>query len=140
LAQRALEAGAARVYGVEVNPDTLAKAQDNLRRAGLEGRFIPLLGLSYQLALPEPVDLIVWEIIGNLGDNEDCTAILEDARQRFLKPLGAMLPIAITSLFAPRTRIGRSHNPNAPAWASVTIDRIDLGIWSWKARSICIAM
>jgi protein arginine N-methyltransferase 1 len=101
LAKWALQAGAARVYGIEVNPLTLATATDNLRQAGFADRFHPLVGFSYQVTLPEQVDLIISEIIGNLADNEDCITILSDAKKRFLKPDGLMLPAALVSRFVP---------------------------------------
>jgi protein arginine N-methyltransferase 1 len=44
------------------------------------------------VTLPEPADLVVSEILGNLVDNEDCCRILDDAAGRFLAPGGRMLP------------------------------------------------
>lgn len=49
-------------------------------------------GLSFDVTLPEPADLVVSEVLGNLVDNEGSTAILADAARRFLRPGGAMLP------------------------------------------------
>jgi len=100
LARWALEAGAATVYGIEVNQALLAEAERALRAAGHTG-FQPVPGLSYDVLLPEPVDLVISEIIGNLGDNEDCLRILADARERFLKPGGLMLPQRLTTILVP---------------------------------------
>jgi predicted RNA methylase len=101
LAQWALEAGASRVYGIEVNPKILALAERRLGEAGFADRFKPVNGLSYDVELPERVDMIISELIGNFGDNEDCHAILADARRRFLKPGGVMLPLRVTTFFVP---------------------------------------
>lgn len=101
LARWALEAGAARVYGLEVNPHILALAQQGLAERGLADRFVPIEGLSYDVTLPEQVDLVISEIIGNLGDNEDCARILADARSRFLKAGGRMLPERMTTFLVP---------------------------------------
>src|SRR6478736_2366885 len=92
LARWALEAGARTVYGIEVNARILDKALRNLQALGLAKRFKPIHDLSWNVNLPEKVDLIISELIGNLGDNEDCHRILADARKRFLKPAGRMLP------------------------------------------------
>lgn len=89
LARWALEAGAARAYGIERDPALLDRAA--AATAGVPGEFVPVPGLSFDVTLPEPADLVVSEILGNLVDNEGSTAILADAR-RFLRPGGAMLP------------------------------------------------
>jgi len=101
LAQWALEARAKRVYGIEVNHKILELAERRLGAAGLADRFKPVNGLSYDVELPEKVDLIISELIGNFGDNEDCHRILADARGRFLKPGGLMLPLRVTTFFVP---------------------------------------
>jgi protein arginine N-methyltransferase 1 len=101
LARWALEAGAARVYGIEVNGRILEIAKSNMHRAGVADRFKPINALSYDVVLPEKVDLIISEIIGNIGDNEDCARILADARDRFLKPRGKMLPERLSIHFVP---------------------------------------
>ncbi|HEY8525431.1 MAG TPA: methyltransferase domain-containing protein [Acidimicrobiales bacterium] len=92
LARWALEAGAARVYGIERDPDLLARAAEAAATAGLADRFVPVPGLSFEVALPERADVIVSEILGNLVDNEDCCRILDDAVRRFLAPGGRLLP------------------------------------------------
>src|SRR5579872_4341174 len=101
LAKWALEAGAARAYGIEVNARILARAERSMRESGLEERFKPVHALSYDVDLPERADLIISELIGNIGDNEDCPRILADARDRFLKPEGSMLPARVTTYFVP---------------------------------------
>ena len=101
LAQWALEAGAQRVYGVDLNSSILNIARKRLAAAGLGGRFVPVHGLSFDVTLPEPVDLIVSEILGNIVDNEDCARILGDARHRLLKPDGLMLPHRAESYVVP---------------------------------------
>lgn len=101
LAQWALEAGAERVFGIEVNDRILALATERIRTCGFENRFEPVHALSYDARLPQPVDIIISETIGNFGDNEDCHHILTDARTRFLKPGGRMLPERLTTFFVP---------------------------------------
>jgi SAM-dependent methyltransferase len=101
LALWALEAGAARVYGIDLSDAALTSAIDRIRRAGHGGRFHALCGLSYDIELPERVDLVLSEIMGNLADNEDFVPILADARRRFLNPSGGMLPISVDSYLVP---------------------------------------
>jgi len=103
LALWVLEAGAARVYGIDVKEERLSDAKRRIQAAGYSERFVTCLGLSYDVQLPEKVDVIISEILGNLGDNEDMTPILADARFRFLKKKGVMLPAGVTSYLAPIT-------------------------------------
>ncbi|MCX2185256.1 50S ribosomal protein L11 methyltransferase [Streptomyces sp. SKN60] len=101
LALWALEAGAAKVYGIDLNEKVLDAAVERLDAAGFADRFEPLLGLSFDLELPERVDIVVSEIMGNLADNENFSAILDDARERFLRPGGLMLPRVVDSFLVP---------------------------------------
>ncbi|MGA5133469.1 methyltransferase domain-containing protein [Streptomyces olivoreticuli] len=108
LAQWALEAGARRVYGIELNADVLRTARDRVAAAGHGDRFVPVHGLSFDVDLPERVDVVISEIMGNLADNEGFAAILADARRRFLAPGGAMLPRRVESYLVPVTA-ARAH-------------------------------
>ncbi|MFC4033258.1 methyltransferase domain-containing protein [Streptomyces polygonati] len=101
LAQWALEAGAARVYGIDLNEAVLDTARRRIAAAGHADRFHPLAGLSFDLELPERVDLVISEIMGNLADNENFGAILADAGRRFLAEGGAMLPSRVESYLVP---------------------------------------
>lgn len=92
LARWALEAGAARVYGIERDGDLLERAAAEVRDAGWGGRFVPVAGLSFDVELPERAGIVVSEILGNLVDNEGCARILDDAARRFLAPGGRLLP------------------------------------------------
>jgi protein arginine N-methyltransferase 1 len=101
LARWACEAGARRVYGIECNAKILDRAGIELARFGYGERFIGINALSYAVALPERADMILSEIIGNLGDNEDCARILGDARRRMLAPGGRMLPQQLATYLVP---------------------------------------
>jgi protein arginine N-methyltransferase 1 len=109
LARWALEAGAARVYGLDMNRGILAIAAERLAAAGFgPDRFHPLPGLSFDVTPPERVDVVVSEILGNLVDNENCVAILADAGRRFLKPGGRMLPRRASTYLVP-VAAGQAH-------------------------------
>jgi protein arginine N-methyltransferase 1 len=101
LALWALQAGAARVYGLDLSADILQRAVERISSAGFGDRFKTLNALSYDVQLPERVDVIISEIMGNIGDNEDFIPILTDARKRFLKSDGLMLPHRVESYLVP---------------------------------------
>jgi protein arginine N-methyltransferase 1 len=52
---------------------------------------------------PPRVDLVVSETLGNYALEEDIITTLNDARRRFLKPGGVIVPAAITQFVAPVT-------------------------------------
>lgn len=101
LAQWALDNGAARVYGLELSEDVLAAAVQRLRAAGHGDAFKPVPGMSLAVTLPETVDVIVSETLGNLADNEGAVEILDDARRRFLAPGGVIIPSRVESYLVP---------------------------------------
>ncbi len=105
LAKWALEAGAEKVYGIDVNKDRLKNALDRINEAGFGDKFQVFNALSYEVNLPEKVDLIISEILGNLGDNEDMTSILNDAKKRFLNKNGVMLPNSVQTFLVPISSI-----------------------------------
>jgi hypothetical protein len=98
LAFFACRAGARRVYALEVEPlIELAKALCQVN--GFADRVVFINERSTRVAIPEPVDVIVTETIGNLGLEEGILGWTADARRRFLKPQGCLIPEAI-ALFA----------------------------------------
>lgn len=101
LALWALQAGAKRVYGIEVNESRIPQALKRLGESGYSDKFEVHHGLSYDIDLPEQCDVVMSEILGNLADNEDMTPILYDARRRFLKKGGIMLPRHVKTSIVP---------------------------------------
>ncbi len=97
----ALQAGAKYLYAIDVNDKILPLAIQRFELGGFSGSYQALLALSYNVNLPERVDVIISEILGNLADNEDFVPILKDARQRFLKSEGRMLPSSVYSQLVP---------------------------------------
>lgn len=98
LACFACRAGAQRVYAIEMD-EIIGLAQSLCRNNGFADRVVFLEGLSTEVWLPEPVDVIVTETIGNIGLEEGIIGWVLDARRRFLKPGGVIIPKAI-ELFA----------------------------------------
>lgn len=92
--------GAARVYAIEQGPYVelgRAIAADN----GLAERIIWVAGNSADVALPEPVDLIVSETLGQWALEEFTVEYLHDACRRFGKPGVRLIPQSIELAVAP---------------------------------------
>ena len=97
----ALQAGAKHLYAIDLNSEIIATAIETFERGGFSGKYDVYAGLSFDIELPIKVDLVISEIMGNLGDNENFVPILNDARQRFLKSEGKMLPSFVCSKLVP---------------------------------------
>ena len=69
LALSAARAGASHVYAVEANA-AAAAARDAISAAGFADKITLLEGYSTDVALPERVDLLVHEIIGEVAGTE----------------------------------------------------------------------
>lgn len=97
----ALQAGAERLYAIDINSEILSIAVQTFEQGNFSGKYEVFNGLSYNINLPTKVDVIISEIMGNIADNEDFIPILTDARQRFLNKDGIMLPSKVCSKLVP---------------------------------------
>ena len=68
---------------------------------GFADRLIPVLGSSTEVHLPEAVDAIICDQVGHFGVEAGLIQFGVDARQRFLKPGGVMLPSRVDLHVAP---------------------------------------
>jgi amino acid adenylation domain-containing protein len=91
LARFCIEAGARKVYAIELLEATYQKARACVERLGLSDRIILLHGDARQVTLPELADVCVSEIVGPIGGSEGASLLINDA-WRFLKPGGRMIP------------------------------------------------
>lgn len=113
----AAKAGARKVYCVEpsqVVTHIPALAQAN----GVADRVVALRGRIEDVELPEQVDVLVSVFTGNLLFTEGLLPSLYNARDRYLKPGGAMIPDRARLQFAGadagrqfKHAIGRYHRP-----------------------------
>jgi len=95
-----VQAGASHVYAVErTSIITLAAqiAMDN----DMKDCITFIRGDSLSTRLPTRVDLVVSEMVGDFGLEEGILPTLIDARQRFLKPGGKIIPGNLSLYLAP---------------------------------------
>jgi protein arginine N-methyltransferase 1 len=97
----AIKAGAAHVHAVDVDQATLNLAKVLAGHNGLDKKITFHKGLSFRMKLKKKADVIVSELFGNLGLNENVMAVLKDARERLLKPEGLLIPRAMKLWIAP---------------------------------------
>lgn len=95
----AAKLGAARVDLYET-AEIAAVARKLLRHNGLANCRIAEVH-STDVAEPDRVDVVVCETLGNYPFEENIIATLNDARARFLKPGGVIIPHAVEQFVAP---------------------------------------
>jgi ubiquinone/menaquinone biosynthesis C-methylase UbiE len=89
-----LEAGASHVVGIDSGA-IIEVARDTMLRAGYGERATFIRGKSSRIELPEPVDVLICDHIGCLGFDYGVIDFLVDAKKRFLKPGGTLIPSRI---------------------------------------------
>lgn len=87
----ALRAGAGQVWGID-STDAIEIARETVRRAGWSDRYHCLHALSFQAELPQQADVILCDHVGYFGIDYGIAPMLQDARQRMLKPGGTIIP------------------------------------------------
>jgi|GEM_PF-346563 len=116
----ALEAGAGFVYFLD-RTAILEVAKLTVAGAGLSNRAAFLNESSFEATLPEQVDVVICDHIGYFGVDYGIRELLADARARFLKPGGRLVPtrlelkLAAVSSPACRNLIGRWRGDEVPA-------------------------
>lgn len=93
--------GADKVVAIEQDALLIPMIKNLIKENGVAGKIDVIQGRSTELELDGQFDLIVSETIGNQAFEEQIVAIMVDAKKRFLKPGGALLPAAVSLVIAP---------------------------------------
>jgi type I protein arginine methyltransferase len=93
----AVDAGASRVYAIEVIDDSARRAE-RTARAHPADQILVIAGDSTQVVLPEPANVCIAEIVGCIGGSEGMAAVLADASRRHLAPSASIIPAAVRTL------------------------------------------
>ena len=91
LSRLCLDAGAQKVYAIEILEETCRRAQERIAALDLEDRIVLIHGDATRVDLPEKVDYCVSEIIGPIGGVEGAARIISSCR-RFLRNPANMIP------------------------------------------------
>jgi precorrin-6B methylase 2 len=90
----AAQAGAVRVYCIELNPEFIPVIEQNAHRNGFGDQIIPVHDDATRCDLPEKADVIVSEVISAGFFYEPQVQIINNLR-RFLKPGGVVVPMTV---------------------------------------------
>ena len=99
LGMMAARLGAKEVFLYEA-AEVAGVAEAAVAANGVENCFV-MPCHSMEMENPPQVDVIISETLGNYAFEEDIITTLNDARARFLKPGGIVLPRAVTQFAAP---------------------------------------
>ncbi|WP_433872556.1 methyltransferase domain-containing protein [Saccharopolyspora sp. CA-218241] len=100
LGMLALRHGAEHVYAVEADPEMAAVAERIIRANDLGDRITLLQGDARAVRLPRKADVIVSEMMGNLGPEEQMAEVVGAVARRNLAPGGRIVPQRLVTRFA----------------------------------------
>jgi predicted RNA methylase len=90
----AAKQGAAKVFCLELNSGFIPVIEENAARNGVDKQIVALHADATTFALPEPVDVIICEVISAGFFYEPQLQILANLR-KYLKPGGRIVPFAV---------------------------------------------
>jgi protein arginine N-methyltransferase 1 len=99
LGMLACRAGASRVYAVEETA-IAGLARDLANSNGFAGTIVNVRGHSRSITLPERADVIVCDQVGGFGLESDIVELFRDARGRFLRDGGQVIPSRLELVIA----------------------------------------
>ena len=110
--------GAKMVVAIEKDPLLIPVIRNLVKENGVQDRVEVIHGESTSIQLDHRFDCVISETIGNQAFDEDIVSIMMDARKRFLKPGGCLIPESV-SLMAAAANI-RNRLTGAPAEAPIS--------------------
>ncbi len=123
LAFLAIRAGASKVFAIE-KTSIIEVAKANARKMGIENKIEFIGADSRAVDLHEKVDVIVSEVIGHLVVEENMLDSIIDARDRFLKLGGQLIPASAEVYFVP-VEAERLYGDEIEVW-SRPVEGLDL--------------
>ncbi len=88
------KAGASTVVAID-STRMIDVAREVFSRSGIGENSLLIRDHSLRVVLPEPVDLVICDHVGYFGFDYGIIQMLEDARKRFLRPGGSLIPAGI---------------------------------------------
>ncbi len=96
----ALKHGAEHVYAIEADPDMAAVAERIVATNDLKEQITLIQGDARAVKLPRRADVIVSEMMGNLGPEENMMRVLDSVARKNLRPDGRIIPRGLTTTLA----------------------------------------
>ncbi|WP_173053876.1 50S ribosomal protein L11 methyltransferase [Phytohabitans houttuyneae] len=97
----ALRHGAGHVYAIEADPQMAEVAERVVKANDLTGRVTLIQGDARAVRLPERADVLVAELMGNLGPEEAMSEVVGAVARRNLRPEGRVVPSRLRTWLVP---------------------------------------
>lgn len=81
LARHCINAGAKKVYAIEIIEEAYKEAKSKIIEEGLEDKIILLFGDATKITLPEPVDYVVSALAGNIASSDGCIPVINAIKE-----------------------------------------------------------
>ena len=108
----AISAGASKVFAIDYDAEALEAAKIYAKRFGFEKKIEFINGCSFDVDIPEKADVLLCETVGSLAYDENIMLTIADAKERFLKTKGIVIPEALE------------------LWASPVVSKASKHMWS----------
>jgi hypothetical protein len=95
-AVRCARAGAKRVYAIEANKKAYQASLRFLRSRRIENVHL-ICGFSDKVDVPEPCEVLVHDLVGDIGSSEGMISFIGDAKRRMLTPDAIHIPQRCTT-------------------------------------------
>ncbi len=118
----AVSSGAEQVYAIDCDAESLGVAIESAKKHGVGERISFIEGHSADVYIGEKVDVVICETIGSAAFDENILATLADAKKRFLKRGGKIIPAVIELWGAPAT-FERPRKPSPTIDVSVVLKK-----------------
>ena len=97
LARYCAEAGAKTVYAIEANKGAYESSLARVTSEGTDNIHL-ICGFSDKVQVPERCDVLVHDLVGDIGSSEGMVPFVADASARFLGPRAVHVPSRCTTL------------------------------------------
>jgi len=97
----ALHHGAGQVYAIEADPQVAEVTERVIAANDLAGQVTLIQGDARAVRLPERADVVVAELMGNLGPEEAMAEVVGAVARRNLRPEGRVVPSRLRTWLAP---------------------------------------
>ncbi len=118
------EAGAKRVYAIDIVEESFRAASEQVRALGLQEQIVVLHGDATKIELPEKADVSVSEVVESIGGAQGAAHIINKSR-RLLKEDAVIIPErSVTKIVAVSLPDELLHNPAFTSTAAHYVEQI----------------
>lgn len=101
LAMMAVQAGASHVYAIENRPQVIPITQKIINQNGMAEQITLIEGDARKVNINVQVDMIINELIGDFGTDENILECVDNFTRHHLKPCGHCLPQKLRTYLVP---------------------------------------